>query len=157
MQNWLKLIISLALPQMVGGISAYFTSTGTGSWYQTIRKPEWNPPDWLFAPVWTALYIMMGIAFYLIWKEPIAIPKKRPAVIFWSLQLSLNFFWSFLFFNQHQIGWSLIEIVGLWLIILITIFLFARIRKVAAWLFVPYISWVTFAGILTFTIWKLNT
>jgi tryptophan-rich sensory protein len=99
---------------------------------------------------------MMGGAFYLIWKKEVERPKKRAAVTLWIVQLVLNFFWSFVFFKQHQIDWALGEIVILWLFILLTIFAFARISKYAAWLLVPYISWVTFAGILTYTIYRLN-
>jgi tryptophan-rich sensory protein len=98
----------------------------------------------------------MGIAFYLVWKSNAAPELKRRATVMWIVQLVLNAAWSFLFFNRHAIGLALIEIIILWLAILLTIILFARIRKVAAWLLVPYISWVSFATILTYTIWKLN-
>lgn len=156
MKNWLKLLISILLPQVAAGIGAYFTVTGTGTWYQTIEKPDWNPPSWLFAPVWTILYIAMGVAFYLIWKSSAAPGKKRTAMILWGVQLVLNLFWTIIFFNQHQLFWATVEIAVLWVAILATIFAFAKISKVAAWLLVPYIAWVSFAGILTWTIWSLN-
>jgi len=156
MQNWLKLLISILLPQIAAGVGAYFTITGTGSWYQTIQKPGWNPPSWLFAPVWTALYITIGIAFYLIWKKEAPTGNKRIAMILWGVQLVLNLFWTIIFFNQHQLFWATVEIGLLWFFILATIIAFARINKVAAWLLVPYIAWVSFAGILTWTIWKIN-
>lgn len=156
MKTWMKLIISVAIPVTVGIISGFFTVPEIDTWYQTIKKPDWQPPKWLFGPVWTTLYIMMGIAFYLVWKKPVEPSKKRMAVTLWIIQLVLNFFWSFVFFRQHQIDWALGEIVILWAFILLTIFAFARLNKVAAWLLVPYISWVTFAGILTYTIWELN-
>jgi translocator protein len=154
MKNWLKLIISLIIPQLVAAGGAFFTITGVGSWYREINKPEWNPPSWVFGPVWTTLYLMMGFAFYLVWKSNA--PQKRPAIILWIAQLVANFFWSFIFFGQHQIGIAFGEIVLLWVLILLTIFAFARINKLAAWLLVPYISWVSFAGILNFTIWQMN-
>ena len=157
MKNWVKLVISILLPLAVGAISGFFTTPEIGTWYQTIKKPEWQPPNWLFGPVWTALYVMMGVAFYLVWKKEADRSKKRTAVTLWIVQLVLNFFWSFVFFKQHQIDWALGEIVILWLFILLTILSFARISRSAAWLLVPYISWVTFAGILTFTIWQLNS
>ena len=156
MKNWLKLTISLILPQLAGLTGAAFTVTGEGSWYRTIKKPEWNPPGWLFGPVWITLYILMGIAFYIVWKSAEDIKIKRPAMIFWCLQLVFNLCWTVIFFYAHEIGYAFAEIVVLWLLILITIFLFARISKLSAWLLLPYISWVSFAAILTYTIWQLN-
>ncbi len=156
MKNWVRGFISIAAPLVVGGISGFFTTPEIKTWYQTIKKPDWQPPNWLFGPVWTVLYIMMGIALYLVWKATADQSKKRMAIILWIVQLVLNFFWSFVFFRQHQIDWALGEILILWLFILLTIFSFARINKTAAWLLVPYISWVSFATILTYTIWQLN-
>jgi tryptophan-rich sensory protein len=156
MNNGLKLLIAIAVPVGTGALAGYFTASGVDTWYRTIEKPAWNPPDAVFAPVWTTLYILMGIAFYLVWKSNAAPELKRRATVMWIVQLVLNAAWSFLFFNRHAIGLALIEIIILWLAILLTIILFARIRKVAAWLLVPYISWVSFATILTYTIWKLN-
>ncbi|HEX2607508.1 MAG TPA: TspO/MBR family protein [Flavisolibacter sp.] len=156
MKNWVKLVISLALPQLVGGTAALFTVTGVGSWYRQIERPSWNPPGWVFGPVWTTLYVMMGIAFYLIWKSQAPDALKRRAMGLWIAQLIFNFLWSFLFFGQHLIGAAFAEIIILWLLILLTIFAFARISKTAAWLLVPYISWVSFAAILTYTILRLN-
>jgi tryptophan-rich sensory protein len=156
MKPWLKLLLSIVLPVGVGVVAGLFTQTGVDTWYRTIEKPSWNPPDAVFAPVWTTLYILMGIALYLVWNSKAAPAAKRRAILFWMVQLVLNAAWSFLFFTRHNIGLALVEIVVLWLVILITIFLFARIRKVAAWLMVPYISWVSFAMILTYTIWQLN-
>ena len=146
----------MALPQIAGITGALFTQTGEGSWYRSIAKPEWNPPGWVFGPVWTTLYILMGVAFYLIWKSDTPSTQKRPAMLLWLTQLVFNFFWTIIFFNLHQIGWALAEIIVLWMLILGTIFAFARINKVAAWLLVPYISWVSFATLLTGTIWMLN-
>ena len=157
MNNVLKLIIAICLPLLIGFTSSYFTVSEIGSWYQTIQKPSWNPPNWIFGPVWTTLYILMGIAFFLIWKSNVAGKIKRKSVILFAIQLVLNFFWSFIFFDQHQIGIAFIEILFLWLMILFTIFAFAPISKAAAWLLVPYVSWVSFAAILNFTIWKLNS
>jgi tryptophan-rich sensory protein len=156
MSNGLKLAISIAIPLIIGFTSGFFSATGVGTWYQTIIKPSWNPPNWIFGPVWTALYILMGVALYLVWKQPDSQAQKTTAIIFFGVQLMLNFFWSFIFFKQHAIGGALIEIVVLWVFILITIFSFASINKLAAWLLVPYISWVSFAGILNYTIWQLN-
>ena len=155
MNKTAKLIISIALPVAIGGLSGFFTTTGLGSWYQTINKPSWNPPGWIFGPVWTTLYVLMGIALYQVWRSPDSKARKTALLLF-AIQLILNFFWSIIFFNQQNIGGALVEIIVLWVFILFTIFAFARINKLAAWLLVPYISWVSFASILTYTIWKLN-
>ena len=155
MNKTAKLIISIAIPVAIGALSGFFTTTGEGSWYRTINKPSWNPPGWIFGPVWTTLYILMGIAFYLVWRSPES-KVRRTALILFGIQLILNFFWSFIFFDQQQIGMALAEIIALWVFILLSIFAFAKVSKTAAWLLVPYISWVSFATILTYTIWKLN-
>lgn len=157
MNNILKLIISVAIPVAAGAVSGFFTSTGLGSWYQSIIKPSWNPPGWVFGPVWTLLYIMMGIALYLVWKTGAASALKKTAITLFAIQLALNFFWSFIFFNQQQIGWALVEIITMWFAILLTIFSFSKINNTSSWLLVPYISWVSFATILNYTIWKLNS
>lgn len=156
MNNIVKLIIAVAIPLIVGGLSGFFTVTGVESWFQTINKPTWNPPNWIFGPVWTTLYAMMGVALFLVWKSETNVVLKKTAIILFSTQLVLNFFWSFIFFNQHQMGWALVEIIALWVFILLTIFAFANVSKLAAWLLVPYISWVSFATILNYTLWKIN-
>jgi len=156
MSNIVKAIIAIAIPLMVGATSGFFTVTGVESWYQTIQKPSWNPPNWIFGPVWTTLYVMMGIALYLVWKEDTSEELKKIAIALFAVQLTLNFFWSFIFFNQQQPGWALVEIIAMWIFILMTIFAFAQVNKTAAWLLVPYISWVSFATILNYTIWQLN-
>ncbi|MFZ1535277.1 MAG: TspO/MBR family protein [Chitinophagaceae bacterium] len=157
MNNTSKLIISIIIPVAIGATAGFFTATGVESWYQTINKPSWNPPGWIFAPVWTTLYVMMGIALFLVWKSNAREGLKKNANTFFAIQLILNFFWSFIFFDQQQPGWALVEIIIMWIAILLTIFAFAKVNKTAAWLLVPYISWVSFATILNYTIWKLNS
>ena len=156
MSNAIKLIIAVAIPLAVGGISGFFTATGVESWFQTINKPSWNPPGWIFGPVWTTLYAMMGVALFLVWKSDSSDILKKTAIALFAVQLILNFFWSFIFFDQHQIGWALVEIIVMWIFILLTIFAFGNVSKLAAWLLVPYISWVSFATILNYSIWKMN-
>ncbi|MBK7560247.1 MAG: tryptophan-rich sensory protein [Chitinophagaceae bacterium] len=156
MNNLTKLVIAIAIPLAIGGTAGFFTATGVDSWYQTINKPSWNPPGWIFGPVWTTLYVMMGVALFFVWKSDVNEQLKRTAITLFAIQLVLNFFWSFIFFSQHQPGWALVEIIVMWVFILLTIFSFAPISKTAAWLLVPYISWVSFATILNYTIWKLN-
>lgn len=157
MTNTIKLIIAIALPLAVGATSGFFTATGVGTWYTTIQKPSWNPPGWVFGPVWTTLYVLMGISLYLVWKADIGAPAKNLALGLFLAQLVLNFFWSFIFFYMEQPGWAFVEIVAMWALIVATIFAFARVNNMAAWLLVPYVSWVSFAGILNYAIWKLNS
>jgi len=157
MSNSVKLIISIALPLLVGFTASYFTVSGVDSWYKTIQKPAWNPPNWVFGPVWTTIYILMGISLFLVWKRNVSAEVKRTAFILFGLQLLANFLWSFIFFDQQQPGLAFAEIIVLWMLILLTIFSFARLNKTAAWLLVPYISWVSFAAMLNFTIWRLNS
>ena len=153
----MKLFISILIPLLVGGISGYFTSSGVNGWFATANKPWFNPPNWIFAPVWTALYVMMGIALYLVWRtETISSSVKQTAVILFVIQLTLNFFWSLIFFKLQQPGWAFAEIIIMWLAILFTILWFGKISSTAAWLLVPYICWVSFASVLNYAIWKLN-
>ena len=125
-------------------------------WYALANKPSFNPPNWIFAPVWTLLYLLMGIALYLVWKSEAAQGLKQMAIGLFAIQLVLNFFWSIIFFYAHQPGWAFVEIIVLWTMILLTILWFGKISPTAAWLLVPYISWVSFASVLNFSIWKLN-
>ena len=152
----MKLIISILIPVLVGAISGYFTSSGVNGWYALANKPWFNPPNWIFAPVWTTLYVLMGIAFFLVWKsEPTNLIKKTAIVLF-AFQLLLNFFWSFIFFKLQQPGWAFAEIILMWVMILLTILWFGKISSTASWLLVPYICWVSFASVLNYSIWRLN-
>ncbi len=146
---------------LIGGLGGAATSGEIGNWYITIKKPEWNPPNWLFGPVWTTLYALMGVALYLIWNDKSSkfidsVFDKRVAISAFMVQLSLNFLWSFVFFKWHEMGWALVEIIILWLSIIINIFLFYKISKLAAWILLPYLGWVSFATFLNFTLWQLN-
>jgi tryptophan-rich sensory protein len=156
MSSFVKLVIAIALPVLIGGVSGFFTVSGVESWYQTIQKPSWTPPNWVFGLVWTTLYVMMGIALWLVWKEDTSRELKLIAGILFAAQLTLNFFWSFIFFRLELPGWAFAEILVMWVVILATIFAFAQVNKTAAWLLVPYISWVSFAAMLNFTIWRMN-
>ena len=153
--KWLKLLVSLALPLAVGAIAGIATSNNVTTWYPGLNKPSFNPPNWLFAPVWTALYIMMGISLYLVWTQPASARRSRALTIFFT-QLALNFLWSFLFFEYHLIGWALIEIILLWLALLTCIVSFSKIHKPATWLLIPYLLWVSFATLLNAAIYILN-
>lgn len=153
---YLKLFISILIPLAVGGISGIFTTAEIPTWYAQLNKPWFNPPSWIFAPVWTSLYVLMGIAMFLVWKSNAPEPQKKMALYVYAIQLVLNFFWSIIFFHFHQTGWALVEIGFMWVFILLTIFAFGKINSIAAWLLVPYICWVSFATVLNHAIWKLN-
>lgn len=151
----IKLIISVALAVALGAVGGWVTAPEIPVWYAGLNKPSFNPPSWLFAPVWTTLYVLMGISFFLIWKQPVS-RKRNQALLFFLIQFVLNMGWSFIFFGMHETGWALVEMIIMWLAILITLFSFARFSRIAAWLLVPYIVWVSFAMILNGAIWKLN-
>ncbi|MBS1598730.1 MAG: tryptophan-rich sensory protein [Bacteroidetes bacterium] len=155
MKNSTKLFLSFLITFAVLIISGLATANGVKTWYSGLQKPYFNPPNWIFAPVWTILYILMAIALYKIWKLEISKERNR-ALLFFFLQLSLNFCWSFIFFYFHQISLALVDIVLLWSFILITILFFSMFNRTAAWLLVPYLAWVSFATILNIAILKLN-
>lgn len=150
--DWIKLIISIIICQLAGGIGAIFTAESVGTWFLTLNKPSFNPPAWVFAPVWTTLYLLMGIALFLIWKNK----NTGFAVTVFIIQLILNSLWSFLFFGFRNIQYAFIEIILLWLTILLCIILFYKISKTAALLLVPYIIWVSFASALNYELMRLN-
>lgn len=167
--NTFKLVIAIVVSELAGILGSVFTtpsiaglSTGSGlSWYAGIVKPAINPPAWVFGPVWTTLFALMGIAAFLIWSfyaEASADKKKgiKIALALFGIQLVLNTLWSIIFFGLHSPGGALIEIIFLWLAILATIIAFAKISKPAAWLLLPYILWVSFASYLNYSIWMLN-
>ena len=157
--GWRRRLVDLAMvatPLAVGGASSLFTMDGLRVWYRTIERPEWNPPDWVFGPVWTTLYLMMGIALVQVVRSDGDRIARQVGVGLFALQLVLNFGWSWIFFTNHDLGGALIEILALWLAIAATIAAFAAIRRSAAALLVPYLAWTTFATVLTATIWRLN-
>jgi len=155
--NLLKLIFSILICQAAGIIGSFFTTSSISSWYSTINKPSFNPPNWIFGPVWITLYIMMGISLFLVWqKGDLHGVSVKKALIFFGIQLALNSLWSIIFFGLHSPMAAFLEIVVLWVFILLTILEFWKISPLAGWLLVPYLFWVTFASILNFSIWRLN-
>ena len=146
---------SVVLPQLVGGLAALFTYPAIDSWYAGLEKPLLSPPNWVFGPVWTSLYLLMGIAAYLVWRQ-VAKKEAKTALIYYCLQLVANFWWSVIFFAGQNIAAAMFEIVVLWLLILLTIVSFARVSRPAAWLLVPYLVWVSFAGYLNYSLLVLN-
>ena len=126
-----------------------------GEWYAGLKKPAWNPPGWIFGPVWTILYTMMAVAAWLVWRRGGFVAQRRPLTLF-LLQLALNAAWSPLFFGSHRPGLAFAEIVLLWLAIAATLLAFRFTSRAAAWLLAPYLAWVGFAAVLNFTLWRLN-
>ncbi len=153
--KWKPLIISVVIPLLVGGLSALLTRDSMQT-FDEITKPPLSPPGWLFPVVWTILYILMGIASYLVLTADVPMGEKKTPLIFYAAQLAVNFFWSIFFFNFELYLFSFIWLVLLWVLIIITAVLFYRVSKPAAWLLIPYLLWVTFAGYLNFTIYLLN-
>lgn len=151
-----KLSISIGFCLFVGFIGSLVTSPSITSWYLALQKPFFSPPNWIFAPVWTALYILMGIAAYLVWEKGL----KKKTVVFalklFLLQLFLNFLWSVIFFGLHLPGVALGEIILLLIAIFMTLKTFLPINTYAAWLLVPYLLWVSFATVLNLAIVLLN-
>jgi tryptophan-rich sensory protein len=149
--NYKKLAISIALPFIASAAGTLFTSTY--GWYEYISKPAFSPPNWVFGPVWTTLYLLMGISLYIIWNSK---AKKKKALTWYGIQLFLNAIWTPIFFGLQSPTLAFIDILLLWTAILITIISFSKISKKASYLLIPYIIWVTFAAILNLAIIALN-
>ena len=139
-----KLVISILVPFVASAIGGLFTASSVSTWYFNLVKPPFNPPNWIFGPVWTILYLLMGISLYLVWVNK----YDKAALTVFGVQLFLNVLWSVLFFGLQKPLFSFVEIIILWISILITIIYFYRINKISAYLLVPYLLWVSFAAIL---------
>jgi translocator protein len=153
--NIIKLVVSLTLPLSVGAVAGMFTSRAVPNWYASLNRPSFSPPNWVFGPVWTTLYILLGISFFHIWKENHS-QKKNLAIKIFAIQMLLNFAWSFIFFYFNMIGIALLEIIFLWISISTMIYLFYKIKPLAAYLNIPYLLWVSFAAILNAGYYFLN-
>lgn len=146
---------------LFGWLSLCFLAAAVGSlfmpgqWYAALEKPSWNPPAWLFGPVWSVLYTMMSVSAWLVWKRGGIRDQRIPLCLF-LLQLSLNAIWSPLFFGLKWPGLAFVEIIFLWLATFATIIAFLRVHRTAAWLLAPYLAWVSFASVLNFTLWQMN-
>jgi tryptophan-rich sensory protein len=156
MKNFIQLILSIIICQGAGLVGSIFTAESVSTWYPTINKPEFNPPSWVFAPVWTMLFLLMGIALYLIIKNKPQGKYALMALSIFGLQLILNVLWSFMFFGLECPFCAFIEILILLSAILATILAFYKINRLAAYLLLPYLFWVSFAAVLNFYIWQLN-
>lgn len=150
-----KLAVSLLLPLGAGTVAGLFTAKAVPEWYASLNRPSFSPPNWVFGPVWTALYILLGISLFLVWKLESG-KGRNLAILVFLLQLLLNFGWSFIFFYFRMIGFALVEIVLLWITIVIMLYHFYKIKPVAAYINIPYLLWVTFASILNSAYYFLN-
>ena len=153
-QPWLVLIVFLAICLGAGGLGSFFTASSVRDWYPRLRKPAGTPPSWVFGPVWSALYVLMAISAWLVWREYHR--GARPALLIFFAQLALNVAWSGIFFGSRMPGIALAEIVLLWFAIAFTILIFLLLLPVSALLLIPYWLWVTYAAYLNWGIWRLN-
>ncbi|AYL93927.1 TspO/MBR family protein [Mucilaginibacter celer] len=149
-------LISLLIVFAIGITASLFTRPEIAGWYSTLKKPGFNPPPWLFAPVWSAIYIMIATAAYLVWAHRHQKPAYATTRLVYVIQLVLNFSWSIVFFGMHQLMGALIVIALLWLSIIACIYWFGKFNRLAAWLLVPYLLWVSFATVLNASIYFLN-
>ncbi|MBS7645771.1 tryptophan-rich sensory protein [Candidatus Bathyarchaeota archaeon] len=152
----MKLILSIILCQVVGVIGSIFTSSSISTWYPSLVKPAFTPPNWVFAPVWTILYLLMGLSLFLILIKGGEKGRLKPALSIFAVQLFLNGLWSYLFFGLRNPLYGLVGIILLWVTILITIVEASKISRLAAVLLIPYLAWVTIAATLNFYLWRLN-
>lgn len=152
----IRLIVACGLSLSAGLIGSLIVAGNFRTWYSTIRRPAFTPPSWLFGPAWTILYLLMGIAAFLVWQRGLDVAAVRVALAWFLVQLGLNASWTPVFFGLHRIGLALVVILLLWAAIVITIFSFLRVSPIAAVLLLPYLLWVSFATVLNASIWCLN-
>jgi benzodiazapine receptor len=156
MKRAIGIVVSVIVCELAGVIGSLFTTPSIPGWYAGLTKPPFNPPSWVFAPVWTILYALMGLAAYLVYEEGFKKREVKKALSVFAAQLLLNTLWSIVFFGAHMIFGAAVVIVVLWAMILATILLFRRISRAAAYLLVPYILWVSFAAVLNVSLYVLN-
>ncbi|MDA1314761.1 MAG: tryptophan-rich sensory protein [Acidobacteria bacterium] len=156
MRNYLILVVLVTICLAVGFVGSLATRTSVDTWYAGLSKPAWTPPNWVFGPVWTLLYILMAVAAWLVVRQSV-LRESRLAIFAFGVQLVLNLAWSFLFFWLRVPGIAFFEIWVLWTAILVTVVLFFRVSATAGWLMAPYLVWVSYAAALNFAIWRMNT
>ncbi len=150
-----KLVVSIILPLAIGGVAGIFTAKAIPGWFVTLNRPSFAPPNWLFGPVWTTLYLLMGISLFMIWALNTG-NERNKAIFVFILQLLLNFAWSFLFFYFNRIGLALIDIIVLWMSIVVMLLQFYKLKPWAAYINIPYLFWVAFATALNAAYYVLN-
>ena len=154
-ESWVSLVPFVVVCFVAAGIGSLFTAISVKTWYAQLRRPEWTPPNWIFGPVWTALYLLMAISAWLVWRST-SWPDARFALTLFIIQLVLNSLWSLVFFGLRKVGPAFGEILLLWMMIVATTVAFLPISLLAAWLLIPYLGWVLFASYLNFRIWQMN-
>jgi len=154
-REWLALLVFLVVCLGTSGLGAWLTNASVKTWFQTLQRPPLSPPDWIFGPVWTVLYICMAVAAWQVWCRRREVDVRGPLALF-AAQLALNLSWSALFFYLQNPAAALVDIVVLWALIAATMLSFWRVRRSAGWLMAPYLAWVTFATYLNFGFWALN-
>ena len=151
-----KLIASILVVFLAGAVGTIYTLKEITTWYVSLIKPSWTPPNWAFGPIWSTLYVLMGISLFLIWREGLERKDVKIAILVFAIQLLINVVWSITFFATHNIFGGLVMVIILWISILINILVFYRISKPAAIILIPYLIWVTIAGYLNYTVFLLN-
>lgn len=154
-QRWLVLLVFIGLAFAAAGIGGAATRGSVGTWYSTLAKPAWNPPAWVFGPVWSTLYLLMSVAAWRVWRH-VENPGRRPALAWYFGQLGLNALWSWLFFGLRSPGLAFAEVLVLWAALVVVLVKFARIDRPAALLWTPYLAWTSFAATLNGAVWWLN-
>ena len=154
-RDLLALALFVGICLAVGGVGGAVTSTSVTDWYPTLNKPSFNPPNWVFGPVWTTLYVMMGVAAWRIWRAADRDTVRGPLAVF-ALQLAVNLGWSAAFFGLRNLGLAVAVIIVLDLLVLATALMFRRVDRLAEWLLVPYLAWISFATVLNVAVWRLN-
>lgn len=156
LKSTILLILCILLSQSAGIIGSYFTIDAIQNWYVTLNRPGISPPNWVFAPVWTSLYTMMGISFFLVIRKGISNTTVKIASVIFILQLILNAAWSIVFFGNQNLQNAFFVIIMLIILILLNIFYFHKVNRWAAYLLIPYLAWVSFASVLNYQFWMLN-
>ena len=154
-ESWVSLVPFVVVCFAAAGIGSLFTATSVKTWYTQLSKPEWTPPNWIFGPVWTTLYLLMAISAWQVWRSTTSSAGRFPLTLF-AMQLLLNSLWSVVFFGLRQVGAAFAEVLLLWMMVVATTVAFLPISLLAAWLLIPYLAWVFFASYLNFRIWQMN-
>lgn len=152
----LKLIACLIICQLAGFVGSLFTTPSIPTWYASLEKPSFTPPNWIFSPVWISLFVLMGISLFLVWQKSLHYPGVKTAMLWFGAQLALNILWSILFFGLKSPALAFVEIIFLWAAIFLTLVKSFKISRLASVLLLPYICWVSFAAVLNFFLWRLN-
>ena len=154
--KWGELFVFIVGSEFLGSIGSIFTIPAISTWYASLNKPSLTPPNWVFGPIWTTLFLLMGISAYLVWQLGWKKKQVKHAFYFFGFQFAANILWSILFFGQKSPLLGLVDIIILWVLILITMLKFYKVNKVAGYLFLPYLLWVTLATYLNFSVFLLN-